>query len=85
MNFLLIPFSLCSWEYFGGGWDFAILVGPVYIFVFTVSGFFSGWLADNYNRKKFLAAFITLWSCVTMAMAAVATSATRQLQQPEQQ
>ena len=26
MNFLLIPFSLCSWEYFGGGWNLNELV-----------------------------------------------------------
>ena len=62
---------LCTYDYFGGGLSYQILVGPVYIFVFTFSGILMGFLADRYNRKNLLALFLTLWSIVVVLMAFV--------------
>jgi len=62
---------LCVYDYFGGGLSYQILVGPVYIFVFTFSGILMGFLADRYNRKNLLALFLALWSIVIVLMAFV--------------
>lgn len=62
---------LCVYEYFGGGLYYQVLVGPVYIFVFTFSGILMGYLADRYNRKNLLSLFLTLWSIVIVLMAFV--------------
>lgn len=62
---------LCVYDYFGGGLSYQVLVGPVYIFVFTFSGILMGYLADRYNRKNLLSLFLTLWSIVVVLMAFV--------------
>ncbi|KAH9496637.1 hypothetical protein Btru_009903 [Bulinus truncatus] len=58
--------TICKWDYNGHGWDYLILIGPVFIFVYTFAGVFLGFVADSHNRKSLLAFCLVLWSVVTI-------------------
>ncbi|XP_005094596.1 protein spinster homolog 1 isoform X2 [Aplysia californica] len=56
----------CRWDYNGQGWDYQILAGPVFILIYTFSGIFIGFAADQYNRKLLLAFCLAFWSAMTL-------------------
>jgi len=62
----------CDWDYNGLGLEYQILAGPSFIFVFAVAGLGWGYLADKYNRVKFLS-LSTLMFSVSIAATAFAT------------
>lgn len=44
----------CEWNHNGLGWDYQLLAGPSFIFIFTIMGIVLGVVADKYNRVKML-------------------------------
>ncbi|XP_043531379.1 probable anion transporter 3, chloroplastic [Chiloscyllium plagiosum] len=58
----------CQWTFDGSGWEYQVMAGPVFIFVFTFTGIFIGFVADSVNRKNFLSASLFLWSLMTLLM-----------------
>ncbi len=50
--------------------EFGLLTGLVFIFFYAIMGLFTGYLADNVNRPKLVAAGLALWSVLTAASGA---------------
>lgn len=45
--------------------EFGLLTGLVFIFFYAIMGLFTGYLADNLNRPRLVAAGVGLWSLLT--------------------
>jgi len=58
--------KICDWEYTGKGFEYDLLVGPIFIVIFTFSGIFLGIAADLYNRKLLLGMAVIFWSLMTI-------------------
>ena len=57
---------VCSWDYDGNGEEFQILVGPVFVIVYTISGIPLGFLASKYNRRNIFVLCLAFWSLMTL-------------------
>ncbi|XP_013388870.1 protein spinster homolog 1 [Lingula anatina] len=58
--------ELCKWDYNGQGFEYQIVAGPVFILIYTFTGIFLGFAADQYNRKNLLAFCLMFWSLMTL-------------------
>ncbi|XP_070581990.1 MFS-type efflux pump MSMEG_3705-like isoform X2 [Ptychodera flava] len=56
----------CKWDYNGNGFQYQILVGPVFILIYTFMGIPLSYAADKTNRKNLLAICLIFWSVMTL-------------------
>ncbi|KJE91576.1 MFS family protein [Capsaspora owczarzaki ATCC 30864] len=54
----------------GGGVEYYVLAGSVFVVIFTIAGIPMGILGDRYDRRRMLAVAVASWSAITMASAA---------------
>ncbi|KAK2167441.1 hypothetical protein NP493_1275g00004 [Ridgeia piscesae] len=64
---------LCAWNYTGQGMEYQLLIGPIFIVVYTLSGILVSFAADQYSRKGFLVVSLMFWSLMTVLTAEVKT------------
>ncbi|XP_006820643.1 uncharacterized protein LOC102809729, partial [Saccoglossus kowalevskii] len=57
--------TVCKWDYNGQGTQYQLLVGPVFILIYTFTGIPLGFAADKSNRKNILAVCLIFWSAMT--------------------
>ncbi|XP_072045497.1 MFS-type efflux pump MSMEG_3705-like [Amphiura filiformis] len=57
---------VCDYNYNGNGFQYQLLVGPIFIVIYTFSGIPLGYAADLTNRKNLLAFCLIMWSAMTL-------------------
>lgn len=58
--------DVCYYDRTGGGFQYQILAGPIFIVIYTFAGIGLGYLADISNRKLLLAFCLAFWSLMTL-------------------
>nr|XP_054770059.1 protein spinster homolog 1-like [Lytechinus pictus] len=58
--------EVCYYDRTGGGFQYQILAGPIFIVIYTFAGIGLGYLADITNRKFLLAICLAFWSLMTL-------------------
>jgi len=53
--------------------EYQLLIGPIFIVVYTLSGILVSFAADQYSRKGFLVVSLMFWSLMTVLTAEVKT------------
>ncbi|OQV13290.1 hypothetical protein BV898_12496 [Hypsibius exemplaris] len=61
----------CKWDYNGQGLAYQLLIGPVFVLVYSCAGVALGFAADVYNRKNLLAISVLFWSVMVILTALV--------------
>ena len=59
----------CEWLHSGGGIEYQVLAGPIFVVIFTFAGILIGFLGDRVSRTRLVSACVVIYSLTGMLTA----------------